>query len=215
MIRTSLDVAMAKPTPIPTELRALDGKLREGLDQADRLLEGFLALARAQHRARDDDASVSLTALVEAALRDRRACIAEKRIDVHASLAPAIVAGSGTLLSRMVENVIENAVLHNERLGFIAVESEHDGEVVRLVVENGGRCLDGSGVEQLGRPFHRLGVERTGSSDGVGLGLSIVAAVAAAHGGALALRARPAGGLRVEITLPLAVPVREPAQVAS
>ena len=215
MIRTSLDVAIAKPAPIPPEVRALDGKLREGLDQADRLLESFLILARAQHGAPDDNESVPLTALVEDALRDRRTVIAEKGIDVHVSLASAMVAGSGTLLSRMVENVIENAVLHNDPLGFITVESELDGEVVRLVVENGGRPLDDAGVERLGRPFQRLGVERTGSSDGVGLGLSIVAAVAAAHGGALALRGRSAGGLRVEILLPLAIPAREPVQVAS
>ena len=49
MMRTSLDVATAKPEPIPPEVRRLDGKLREGLDQADRLLESFLVLARAQH----------------------------------------------------------------------------------------------------------------------------------------------------------------------
>ncbi|HUA07127.1 MAG TPA: HAMP domain-containing sensor histidine kinase [Solirubrobacteraceae bacterium] len=215
MMRTSLDVAIAKPTPIPAEVSALDGKLREGLDQADRLLESFLILARAQHGAPDDDASVSLAELVEAALRDRRVVIAEKGIDVHVSLAAAMIAGSGTLLSRMVENVIDNAVLHNEPSGFIVVESEVDGGVVRLCVENGGRRLDDGGVEQLGRPFQRLGAERTGSSDGVGLGLSIVAAVAAAHGGGLELRARSAGGLRVEITLPLAVPALAPVRVAS
>ncbi len=215
MMRTSLDVAVAKPAPIPAEVRTLDSKLREGLDQADRLLESFLILARAQHGTRPDDASVSLTALVEAALRDRRAVIAERRIDVRASLALAMVTGSETLLSRMVENVIENAVHHNEPFGFIAIESELDGEVVRLVVENGGRQLDDAGVERLGQPFHRLGAERTGSSDGVGLGLSIVDAVAAAHGGALELRARSAGGLRVEISMPLAIAAREPVAVGS
>ena len=215
MMRTSLDVAIAKPAPITADVRALDGKLREGLDQADRLLESFLILARVQHGAHDDDASVLLAPLVEAALRDRRAVIAEKGIDVHVSLAPAMVVGSGTLLSRMVENVIENAVVHNEPLGFVAVESENDGEVVRLVVENGGRPLDDAGVERLGRPFERLGAERTGSCDGVGLGLSIVAAVAAAHDGALELRARPAGGLRIEISLPLATGAREHVHVAS
>ncbi|MFD1934726.1 MULTISPECIES: ATP-binding protein [Nonomuraea] len=58
----------------------------------------------------------------------------------------------------------------------------------------------------MAQPFERLGGERTGSS---GLGLSIVAAVAAAHGGRLALLARPEGGLRVSIALPAAkVPVR-------
>jgi signal transduction histidine kinase len=56
-------------------------------------------------------------------------------------------------------------------------------------------------VAQLAHPFRRLGAERTGSQNGHGLGLSIVAAVAAAHGGAIGIHARAQGGLRVEITL--------------
>jgi signal transduction histidine kinase len=64
-------------------------------------------------------------------------------------------------------------------------------------------------VEQLAQPFRRLGADRRGaarigSDDGAGLGLSIVAAVAAAHGGTLDLSARAEGGLRVGISLPLA-----------
>jgi signal transduction histidine kinase len=70
-----------------------------------------------------------------------------------------------------------------------------------LVVESGGPVLDQREVDRLARPFERLGAERTGSS---GLGLSIVAAVAAAHGGRLVLLSRPDGGLRVSITLPAA-----------
>jgi signal transduction histidine kinase len=52
MMRTSLDVATAKPGPIPPEVTVLAGKIREGLDQTDRLLESLLLLARAQHGAR-------------------------------------------------------------------------------------------------------------------------------------------------------------------
>jgi len=215
MMRTSLDVAVAKPEPIPPEVRALDAKLREGLDQADRLLESFLVLARAQHGARDEQAPVSLASLVDAALHDRDRLIAERGIDVRTSLAPVCVTGSATLLSRMVQNVIENAVRHNEPRGFIAVQSELCDGTARLVVENGGPILDGASVEQLGRPFRRLGAERTGSADGVGLGLSIVAAVAEAHGGGLDLRARSGGGLRVEIELSGATLARVPAGVGS
>ena len=217
MMRTSLDVAIAKPEPIPPEVRRLDGKLREGLDQAERLLESFLVLARAQHDALDDRVAVPLAPLVDAALEGRAAVITEKAIDVQTSFAPVTVTGSATLLSRMVDNLIENAVRHNETGGFITVAGEARGEapgnVVRLVVENGGPRLDAASVEQLGQPFRRLGVDRTGSVDGVGLGLSIVAAVAAAHGGALELHARPDGGLRVEIELAGATLPREPASV--
>jgi signal transduction histidine kinase len=215
MMRTSLDVAIAKPEPIPPEVRRLDGKLREGLDQADRLLESFLVLARAQHDAHDDRVAVPLEPLVDAALADRSAVIAEEKIDVQTSLAPVTVTGSTTLLSRMVDNLIENAVRHNEAGGFITVAGEIRGDVARLIVENGGPRLEAASVEELGQPFRRLAVDRTGSVDGVGLGLSIVAAVAVAHSGAMELHARPDGGLRVEIELPGAALAREPESVRS
>lgn len=215
MMRTSLDVAVAKPEPISPQLRALDTKLREGLDHADRLLESFLALARAQQEALDNDTAVSLATIVDEALAECRDAIADKDIELTTSLDPIIVAGSITLLSLMVGNVIDNAVRHNERCGFITVESELRGAVARLVVENGGPRLDPASVEQLGKPFRRLVVDRTGSVDGVGLGLSIVAAVAAAHGGALELHARSEGGLRVEIALAAATLALEPASVHS
>jgi len=141
--------------------------------------------------------------------------IAQRDIDVRTALTPVCVKGSATLLSRMVQNVIENAVRHNEPRGFISVASEIHDARARLVVENGGPLLDGASVGELGQPFRRLGAERTGSADGVGLGLSIVAAVAEAHGGRLELHARSCGGLRVEIELSGATLAREPAGVSS
>jgi len=56
-------------------------------------------------------------------------------------------------------------------------------------------------VERLLRPFHRLGVNRVGHGDGHGLGLSIVAAIATAHGAKLSVEEQPEGGLRVEVRL--------------
>ena len=83
----------------------------------------------------------------------------------------------------MVDNVIENAVRHNQPQGSITVALEPRGEQARLVVESGGPFLDPATVARLAEPFKRLGADRTGSENGHGLGLSIVAAVAAAHDG--------------------------------
>jgi signal transduction histidine kinase len=98
----------------------------------------------------------------------------------------------------MVDNVLDNAIRHNEDGGWIGVSVDSS----RLVVETPGAVLDPGQVASLGQPFRRLGADRIGSSDGAGLGLSIVAAIAGAHGGTLELRARPEGGLRVDIRLP-------------
>jgi hypothetical protein len=112
--------------------------------------------------------------------------------------------GSRTLLSRMVENVIDNAIVHNEPGGWLRITVEARGGQAGFVVENGGPLLQRAQVEQLAEPFRRIGAERTGSDNGVGLGLSIVAAVAAAHHGTLHLQARDSGGLRVAVALPVA-----------
>ena len=109
------------------------------------------------------------------------------------------LAGSQALLYRMVDNVIDNAIGHNPDGGWVSVTTFAEGGCARLVAENGGEVVDQRQVDQLGQPFRRLGADRTGSDTGSGLGLSIVAAVAAAHGGTLELRARPEGGLRMRV----------------
>jgi signal transduction histidine kinase len=202
-LRATLDVALAKPGAHP-QVRKLDANLREDLDQADRLLEDFLVLARAQHGQLGERTSVSLNRLAADALAHRADAIGVNRLELYTALVPAEVTGAETLLTRMVENVIENAVRHNHLHGFISVSSGVDGETARLVIESGGPSLDPSAVAELAQPFRRLGADRTWSRDGHGLGLSIVAAVAAAHDGTLALSARPQGGLRVQIALPAA-----------
>ncbi len=110
--------------------------------------------------------------------------------------------GSAALISRMVENVIDNAVCHNTDGGWVRITSASSDGRASLVVENGGPVLEQEQVRELSRPFWRTGAERTGSDKGSGLGLSIVAAIAEAHGGSLDLQARPGGGLRVCILLP-------------
>jgi signal transduction histidine kinase len=101
--------------------------------------------------------------------------------------------------------VIDNAIGHNQAGGWVRVTTAVEDKQARLVVENGGPVLDPDQVKELTRPFRRLGAQRTGSDNGAGLGLAIVFSIAEVHGGTLDLQARSDGGLRVVITLPLAV----------
>ncbi len=171
MMRTSLDVATAKPDPVPPQVTTLAGKLRKGLDQADRLLESFLTLARAQHGTITGQVTVSLPELLAAAIHNRASVIIGKSIQVRQDNNEAKVSGSETLLARMVDNVIDNAIRHNEPGGWIRVETRARGETAHLVVESGGRVLDQDSVTGLAQPFRRLGADRTGSVNGTGLGL--------------------------------------------
>ncbi len=204
MMRTTLDVAVAKPQGVPAQTRELDADLRLDLDHADRLLESFLVLARAQHHELGDQTPVALQQLIAAALEARAGEIAASQIHVHTEITPVQVRGSETLLARMLSNVIENAVRYNQPHGSIRVVLARDRENARLVIDSAGVVLDDGAVAQLTQPFRRLGQERTRQQNGHGLGLSIVAAVAQAHGGTLTLHALVKGGLRVQLTLPAA-----------
>ncbi len=205
MIRTSVDVATAKPGPIPRELTVLAGKLRESLGQSDRLLEGLLMLARAQHGAKlSEQTTISLDETLADAINARTDAIASKVVRVERAGSGAWVCGDGMLMTQMVGNVIDNAVRHNESCGWIHTEVRTDGITARLIVENGGLILNPCIVQELVQPFRRLGGDRIGSRDGSGLGLSIVAAIVSEHGGSLRLEARSEGGLRVTIELPSA-----------
>jgi signal transduction histidine kinase len=201
-IRTALDVAVGKPAPVPPQVLVLERKIREGLDRADRLMESLLVLGRAEHGELGDLAPVALNEIIAAALAEHAADIAAKRITVERDLVPISVPGNPTLIGRMVENVIDNGVRHNQPDGWVRVAlAERDDSAV-LSVESSGEMLDPSQVQDLAQPFRRLRADRTGSVRGAGLGLSIVTAIATAHNGRLALHAREHGGLRLLIELP-------------
>jgi signal transduction histidine kinase len=204
MMRTALDVAACNPHPAGRDVAILAAKVRRGLDQADRLVESFLMLARAQNGSFTGATTVSLGQLASAALAERSQAIAAMELTVSQAGQDVAVAGSEILLTRMAENVIDNAVRHNQPGGWIQVTTQADGAQARLMVETGGRILDDREIRELAQPFRRLAPDRTGSDNGTGLGLSIVAAIAAAHHGTLDLHARPQGGLRVIIELPAA-----------
>lgn len=206
-MRASLDVALAKPGPVPETTATLAARMRAELDQVDRLLESFLVLARTHHGEFTDWARLALGQLALTALTGRAKDIAAKGLTVRENRIDdsAWVWGSQTLLRRVADNVVDNAITHNNHGGWItvAVRAEGDGAgAVSLVVESSGPVLDQRRVADLAQPFRRLGDDRTGTGQGSGLGLSIVAAITQAHHGTLDLRARPDGGLCVTITLP-------------
>jgi hypothetical protein len=190
---------------VPPHIGTLADRLRRELDHVDRLLESFLTLAHTQQGPLADESTVSLAELARLAIERHADAISARRLDVEQQQHPdARVTGSETLLSRMVENVIDNALSHNQPGGWVLVSTAIEDNRAQLVVENGGPILDPDQVKQLTQPFRRIAAERTGSDDGSGLGLTIVSSIVEVHSGTLDLEALTDGGLRVAIALPLA-----------
>ena len=197
VIRTEAEVALADPDAAPGELREMGAVVIEATDRMDRLLDGLMELARGSRQVAHDE-PVDLAAIAGPA-----ADLAPGgEVAVHRALAPARTRGDARLLERLAGNLIDNALRYNHAGGSVEVRTgEADGWAL-LRVSNSGPRLDPDGVGRLLEPFERGG--RAADGRGAGLGLSIVRAIAEAHGGAVSLRARESGGLEVEVALPCA-----------
>jgi signal transduction histidine kinase len=102
------------------------------------------------------------------------------------------------LLEQLVTNIVDNAAHHNNADGQLMVATAVGQDRCVLTVSNTGPVVPAEEVARLLRPFQRMGAERTGP--GLGLGLSIVEAIAMAHGADLAVLPRPTGGLHVSVS---------------
>jgi signal transduction histidine kinase len=196
-MRTEIDVALADPDVTEDELRRMGETVRDTVDRCERLLEGLLMLARSQAAAHAEE-PVDLAGLAADCVTDLHAPAQERQLEVRNELGPAWVRGDAALLERMIANLVDNAIRHNESRGFVEVATSFDAGRVTLRVANGGPAIDADDAAALAEPFRRL--HRGG--DGFGLGLSIVRSVAQVHGGSLHVAARPAGGLEVTVDLP-------------
>jgi signal transduction histidine kinase len=144
------------------------------------------------------DEPVDLASLAGDCITDLMARSDDAGVRVVDDLEPAWVRGEPGLLERMIANLLDNGIRHNQPGGFLAVSTHADAKVIRLVVRNGGAPIDPQVAQTLTEPFRRL--DR--SYGGFGLGLSIVRSVAEVHGGTVQLRAPDSGGLEVHVELP-------------
>ena len=205
VMRTEVEVALADPDASVEDLRAAAVVVREATERAERLVDSLLLLASSD-RLRVDGLPlrerVELPQVAQAALAAVAPEVAERGLVVTTALGAAGVLGDHGLLERLAGNLVENAVRHNVEGGFVHVAAGTVHGLARLQVSNSGAVVDPTTVETLFEPFRRAGRART-ARRGAGLGLSIVRALAAVHGGTATAAARPDGGLVVTVDLPL------------
>jgi signal transduction histidine kinase len=208
--RTLVEVALGDPEAGEGSLRAACERVIAVGEQQERLIESLLTLARSQGGLKSK-ARLDLTQAVKETLNQVEA----RDVRIEATLEPAPMMGDPGLIERLVVNLVDNALHYNQADGWIrAATGVRDGRAM-LEITNAGPVVRADEVEPLFEPFRRRAGERTANPGRasvrpvLGLGLSIVRAIADAHGAQLTATAGDQGGLRVQLSFP-AVPAVVP-----
>ncbi len=199
--RALLERALRKTEPTHEFWRETCERLLVSNLHQERLIDALLTLARSG-AALDVREPCDLQDLVATVLLSPELRSSHTRPQLHTELEPAPVSADSGLLERLIRNLIANAERHNVPGGWVSVKTESRETGAVLTVTNTGPVVRHDEVERLLEPFQRAGADRTNRSDGLGLGLSIVHAIAGAHGASLTVTPRAEGGLFVRVSFP-------------
>ncbi len=201
--RAVAEVAATAPNASP-DARRLGTRLLTIAVAQERLLDSLLALAHDESTI-DRTAHVDLAGLVVEAVAAHLQSAQAAGVELLTELVAAPLSGDAALLTRVVHNLVDNAIRYNRAEGGwvrIRVGVGEDGRA-RLSVVNPGSMIDPADVSALFEPFRRLHYDRTDHPRGSGLGLSVVRVVVQAHHGTVRAEPRAGGGLEVHVALPL------------
>ncbi len=200
--RTLIQVALADSCTSAEKWRSTAEDLLASNREQETLVEALLTLASSEggldHRERTDLADICHIVLRHPA-RDAHLLLG---LQIETAISPAPLDGDPVLVQRLVSNLVDNAIAHNIVGGRVCISSGVRDNRAVLRVSNTGQAVPPSEVERLFQPFQRLDGCRNRHKDGHGLGLSIVRAIASAHGAEVAAAAPPEGGLALEVLFP-------------
>jgi two-component system OmpR family sensor kinase len=165
-----------------------------------RLVDDLLLLARGDQGEPAHRQVVGVGEVLADAVTGARAAYPERQVSLSAAPELAVV-GDPDQLQRVVSNLVTNAAVHTRADGPIEVSAEREGPLVAIRVRDAGPGLPPAEAAQVFDRFWRADKARTRARGGSGLGLSIVAALVAAHGGTVEFASTVEGGSTVTVRL--------------
>ncbi|MGP3983328.1 sensor histidine kinase [Streptomyces sp. KR80] len=205
MQRAALQIDL--PEAAPDDIPAIAARLLAVNRHTEHLIDGLLALARSE-RGLGERVPVDLGVTARDVVDQLSTEAAAAHVAVALSAEAGTVLGDPVLLHQLLANLVQNGIRHNHPGGHVGVTIGGDG---RIGVRNTGPVVPADRIPELFEPFRQMTADRTASTTGAGLGLSIVRAIAAAHAGSVTARPNPGGGLAVDAWIPVdAGPVADP-----
>jgi len=130
-----------------------------------------------------------------------------KGVRLESAIAPeaARIFADRRAVKQMLINLVSNGVKFTPRDGSVRIEARAAGEGIELSVHDTGVGIAPEDIVRLGQPFEQAKGEHTRAKEGTGLGLALVRALAALHGGTFALESALGEGTIARVTLPHAL----------
>ena len=173
------------------------------------LVDDLLLLARLDQQRPLERELVDLETIAADAVHDAQAMAPGRDVQLQLSTSePVLVVGDDARLRQVVGNLVTNALTHTPQSASVTVGLSIDGirpeRFAVLEVADSGPGLSPKDAQRVFERFYRVEESRTRANGGSGLGLSIVAALTAAHGGTADVETQLGVGSRFRIRLPLA-----------
>lgn len=209
VVRAETELALSGERPA-AEYREALGVVWSESERLGRIVDDLLTLSRAEAgeyplRAGHAD----LAEVVADVVRAHRALAATRDVTLVADTADELpLNGDEVLLSRMLRNLVENAVKHGRMGDQVRVEARREDEHYVLRVADTGPGISEAARERVWEPFFRgAGARAGGAEGGAGLGLPIARWIAEAHGGTLELADPGPHGTVFEARIPVQTPL--------
>lgn len=116
---------------------------------------------------------------------------------------PAFVQADAVRLTQLLTNLMENSARYTDAPGTVQISASRSALDWKVSIADTAPGVPSSLHEKIFERLYRVDGSRTRSTGGSGLGLSICAAIVAAHEGEITAAVSPLGGLQVDVTLPL------------
>jgi signal transduction histidine kinase len=198
--RTLVQVALDDPAT-PDIWRATGQELLASNREQEALIDGLLTLASSESGL-DQVQQTDLADICHTVLSRPELATNRLGVRIETALRPAPVDGDPRLIERLAANLVDNAASHNLSGGRVHVSTNAPDGTALLTVTNTGPVVPATEIDRLFQPFQRLDPRRTLHKNGHGLGLSIVRAIATAHGATITAQPLPEGGLSLNVAFP-------------
>ena len=181
------------------------GSALEETQRMSRIVESLLTISRLDAgETKLDRLPLDLAELVNSTSSEMRILAQEKSITLKTFTENSIwVRGDRTRLQQVVVNLIDNAIKYTPEGGLVEVRVEDRGGTAILEVEDNGIGIPAQAIPHIFERFYRVDKARSRASGGAGLGLSIVKAICAAHGGEIRVSREKERGSCFRVELPL------------